>query len=527
VLFRACCVLALTGLLLTVAPAAALADDAEVVPTTSTRDVEVPVGEAFRTPQRFGAVAFSGLPERALIGFRTAAEDGAWSDWVTQETADGYSDGEWVGDAGWLEVRLDGAETVTAHLIDTTGVSHGFFRKAADALRGAWRGAPAEAAVAPPLVGPAVVSRAQWGAPMPRRTPRATSTIRAAVIHHTGMSNNYSPEEAPGVVRAVHHIHANIRGWGDIGYHALVDRYGTVYEGRAGGLQRALVGAHTGGFNIGTFGISVMGTYDQARPPDIAIEAVAQMIAWKFRIHGVDAAASVRLRSNGSTSWYPKDHVVELPTIFAHRNVSNTICPGLAFYRALPELRHRVLQLTGDYFDVARSTHADGIETLIDMGIVSGCGPRSFCPDEVIKRGQFATMLARAVGAEDPGTGDAFADVATSTHAGSVNALVGAGLLDAGETFVPDEPLRRGQLATFVARAFDSVRPLELQGRRLFDDIADTPHASAIDGLAAVGLMAGCSEKSFCPSNEVTRGQAATVLARVLGLADPAPLWEA
>lgn len=525
-LFRAFAVLALTGVLFALAPAAALADDAAVVPSTSTDELVVPVGQPTAAPMTFGAVVFSGLPEGALIGFRTADADGTWGEWVTEETAGGSTEGEWVGAARSVEVRIDGVDTVTAHLIDTTGLSHGFFQKAADALRSAWRGTPALAAVAPAMDGPAVVTRAGWGAPTPREAPRVAPTIRAAVIHHTGMSNDYSPAEAPGVVRAVHHIHANVRGWGDIGYHALVDRYGTVYEGRAGGLQRAVVGAHTGGFNDYTFGISVMGTYDRERPSAEAFDAVAQMIAWKFRLHGVDAAGQTRLRSTGSTSWYPKGHVVTMPTLFAHRNVSNTICPGLAFYRALPELRHRVLQLTGDYIDVARSVHAEGIETLLDMGIVAGCEPRKFCPDAVVKRGQFATMLARAVGAEDPGVGDAFADIASSSHRASVNALVEAGLLDPGEAFNPDEPLRKGQLATLVVRAFDSVRPLDLQGRRLFDDIAETPHASSIDGLAALGLIEGCGGTDFCPSREVTRGQVASVLARVLGLAPPAQVIE-
>ncbi len=70
-------------------------------------------------------------------------------------------------------------------------------------------------------------------------------------------------------MRGIYQYHAVNLGWCDIGYNVLVDKFGTIYEGRYGGLDKAVQGAHVGGFNSNTWGISMIGNYDQAEPTQV------------------------------------------------------------------------------------------------------------------------------------------------------------------------------------------------------------------------------------------------------------------
>ena len=69
------------------------------------------------------------------------------------------------------------------------------------------------------------------------------------------------------MMRSIYRYHAVSRGWGDIGYNVIVDKFGRRWEGRAGGLASTVVGAHAGGFNSGTFGVSMLGNYESVNPP--------------------------------------------------------------------------------------------------------------------------------------------------------------------------------------------------------------------------------------------------------------------
>lgn len=167
-----------------------------------------------------------------------------------------------------------------------------------------------------------------------------TVTFKGAVVHHTAGSNNYTKAQVPNVVRGVYHYHAVTLGWGDVGYHLLVDKFGGVWEGRAGGLTRATEGGHAFGANTATFGISVLGDYMHLRPSDEAIDAVAKAVAWKLRvhkIHNVDGTITVKGNHWGKSS-------VKIPIIAAHREVGGTDCPGDAFMTRMPEIRTKVAE---------------------------------------------------------------------------------------------------------------------------------------------------------------------------------------
>jgi uncharacterized protein with LGFP repeats len=189
---------------------------------------------------------------------------------------------------------------------------------------------------------PSVISRADWGADESLRcgSPVYDNGIRAAVVHHTAGSNDYSPQESAGIVKAIYTYHSKTLGWCDIAYNALVDKYGQVFEGSSGGLTKAVEGFHTGGFNRNTFGVAMIGNFDDVPPTPLQLRAVGRLIGWRLGLDGVDPKATVALESEGSHyTNYPAGSTATLPTIFTHRDVGNTDCPGNAAYALMDEIR--------------------------------------------------------------------------------------------------------------------------------------------------------------------------------------------
>lgn len=190
---------------------------------------------------------------------------------------------------------------------------------------------------------PRVISRTGWGANESLRCngqPSYLSPTSGITIHHTAGSNNYSEAEAPGLLRGIYQYHAQELGWCDIGYHALADKYGNLYEGRYGGLNRDQVGAHAGGFNSNTWGISMMGNFDTMQPPSQMIQAVGELAGWRAKVANLDPTGSGVHYSEGSSyTNYPRGTAVTLPNIFAHRDVGNTACPGRYGYAQMDTIR--------------------------------------------------------------------------------------------------------------------------------------------------------------------------------------------
>ena len=188
---------------------------------------------------------------------------------------------------------------------------------------------------------PRVVSRSSWGAGK-SRTPYYSEPTKAITIHHTAGSNNYTAAQAPGIVRGIWAYHANNLGWGDIGYNALVDKYGTIYEGRAGGLDRNPQGAHVGSFNAHTWGISMMGDYQQAQPTKAALNAIGEMIGWKAGTTGIDPTGKVWLTSDANFrgSKYSRGQGANFNVINAHRDFHFSTCPGDNLYGQMGYIRN-------------------------------------------------------------------------------------------------------------------------------------------------------------------------------------------
>jgi hypothetical protein len=319
--------------------------------------------------------------------------------------------------------------------------------------------------------------------------------------------------------------HTRTLGWSDLGYNVVVDRFGTVYEGRAGGFDRSVIGAHASGFNTGSFGVSVMGNFATVQASPEALTALAHVLGVKAAIHGIDPLGFTDQMPFGSTAG------VVHPTIVGHLDVGRTACPGL-IHGLLPQLRYEAAVIAAatpmptpvevdprtDWFpDVpSASFHRPAIIALAEAGVTRGCDQNLYCPSGQLNRAQAATFVLRALEMA-PVPGSRFKDVpATHVHAGAINALAQAGLLVgyADNTFRPWEPMTRGQLATLLARS--RGLPLTRPAVSSYPDVPVTAtHAPGIDALANVGIRGDCGSGRYCPNDVVLRDSTATFVHRI------------
>jgi uncharacterized protein with LGFP repeats len=165
-------------------------------------------------------------------------------------------------------------------------------------------------------------------------------TIKQAHIHHTAGTNAYSRSDVPAIIRGDYWYHTQVLGWSDLGYNFVVDKFGRIWEGRAGGIDRPVRGAHTLGFNHESFGVAAIGNIDSTAPPPELVRSLVRLSAWKLDRYDRQPSGYTRVRSEGSDR-YPEGTWVRLPVIDGHRDTNQTACPGDALYAKLPEIRRR------------------------------------------------------------------------------------------------------------------------------------------------------------------------------------------
>lgn len=237
---------------------------------------------------------------------------------------------------------LPGCAAVAALVLCAHGVEH-----AAETARPA-PSRPIATPYAAPR--PHIVPRAQWLGDAARKQPRPRYDDRvvAVFLHHTDSPNDYDCADAPRIIRDLYTGQTGTRDWDDIGYNFVVDRCGTVYEGRAGGVERAVTGAHTQGFNHRTTGIAALGTFTAGMSvPRPMLHAIAALSAWKLGLTGTDPRARVRLVSSNGLSRYAAGSTAELPALAGHNDGYMTSCPGAALHARLPEIRRLAARLQG------------------------------------------------------------------------------------------------------------------------------------------------------------------------------------
>ena len=162
-----------------------------------------------------------------------------------------------------------------------------------------------------------------------------------AFVHHTDTGNDYTEADAPAIVRGIYAYHTQMLGWNDIGYNFLLDRYGTIYEGRYGGVSKGVVGAQVLGFNTGSTGIAMIGTFMSVAPPPAAMTALERLLAWKLSLSDLNPLATATMTC-GVTQKFKAGATVTLPLIAGHRDANYIDCPGDALYALLPTVRSAV-----------------------------------------------------------------------------------------------------------------------------------------------------------------------------------------
>jgi hypothetical protein len=274
---------------------------------------------------------------RGRVLLRTRSSTGRWTEWRAgapededgpdagshEATASGWTTGNpwWVGPSNSIEARSVGrVSRIRAHLIWSPEIRIPHRRLA---VAGA----------------PEVVPRLSWGADesIRRGPPTYAAELRFSIVHHTAGRSDYTRSEAPAIVKAIQLYHVQGNGWNDIGYNFLVDRFGTVYEGRFGGIDRNVVGAHAQGFNTGSVGIALIGTYGGTQASRAAQDAIARLIAWRLDLAHVDPTSFLTFISGGSER-YANGIPVVLSAISGHRDTGFTECPGDALYSKLGSL---------------------------------------------------------------------------------------------------------------------------------------------------------------------------------------------
>jgi hypothetical protein len=265
--------------------------------------------------------------------FRTRAVNGRWSVWrsAAPEDEDG-PDGDdersrpgwqignpyWTGPANRLQLRTLGrVRRVRAHYIWSPE-----------------RRVPLRAIST--AGSPLILSRLAWGANerIRRGRPKYANALRFSVVHHTAGSNTYTRAQSAAIIRGIQRYHVRSNGWDDIGYNFLIDKFGQIFEGRFGGIDRNVVGAHAQGFNEGSVGVALLGNYDAGAVTPAARSALVRLLAWRLDVAHIAPLSQLNWTSGGNPR-FPTGLSITLRAVGGHRDTGFTSCPGARLYSEL------------------------------------------------------------------------------------------------------------------------------------------------------------------------------------------------
>ncbi len=307
--------------------------------------------------------AVPGHADGVLVDLRTSPDGEHWSRWYTtsldvqadagSRTPQAFTEPMWTGPGRYVQVAARPAAGKDApatlrdvRLVAIDSTEHadagatvlGVIRRTAATIAG-FRLVPPAAAMTDK---PAIVTREEWGADESYRTGTPDyATPLMAFVHHTDSGNDYGRGDAASIVRGIYYYHTRALHWSDVGYNFLIDRYGTIYEGRSGGITKGVIGAQVLGFNTGSIGVSIMGTYMKVAPTTASVRALESLLAWKLDVHHVDPLGSATLTCAYGEK-YSTGESVRFDAISGHRDANYTDCPGNRLYPLLPAVREAV-----------------------------------------------------------------------------------------------------------------------------------------------------------------------------------------
>ena len=533
--------------------------------------------EPFQVTTTAVGLLFSGGSGDAAI---RVSDDGVhWGEWTpmhveehTPDAGTGEGDGRvgteaiFTGGADWFQIQYSDSSDPTVAFVDTTGASLGLLDRMQSQLARLEWSTDDRVLAAPDQ--PEILPRSSWGGDdcVGEDVEYATNT-RAEVlfVHHTlhsANSNAYTADQVPELLYAICAFHVSGRGWHDIGYNTLIDSAGRIWEGRGGGIDEPVRGAHAAGFNSTSVGVAFIGDHALAPPSQIAQDAFVEYAAWRLDVAHVDPYSSPVVVSRDSPT-VPDGVAIPLRAISGHRDVGTTSCPGNVGYNLINSLTDRVAQVAGPHIyggwpsvDPVPGNEVEGyeptrftFETTIDSSwrfelfdpegnlIISedGAGTSGvidWAPDTGFEWGRYtASVVATPSDGSTPPRpanfpftlGDyspPFFDDEDSPLEWAIDEVHTLGITSGCDDlrFCPLDAVQRWQMALFLTRAWESSDRRLPDPESLFVDVTEYPESTvdAIGQLAKLGITTGVSDTEFAPQLAVPRWQMALFLARFL-----------
>ncbi len=349
---------------------------------------------------------------------------------------------------------------------------------------------------------PDILPRSAWGGSACVAEDVTYSTRTRAdvvIVHHTlhsAAANSYGPDDVADLLYAICSYHVGVRGWNDIGYNTLIDQYGRIWEGRGGGQDLPVRGAHAAGFNSASIGVAFIGDHQLSPPSQAAQDGFVDFASWRMDIAHIDPRSRPVVISADSPT-YPDGVPVPLRAVSGHRDVSTTGCPGSVAYSLLDTLAERIALVEGPRLwggwptvDPVPGNRVEGYqptEFAFTLNVASDWHLTLDAPDGSLLIDETGTGLSGRVPWSPPNTLD-------------------WGRYTVAVTATPTDGTPPPTPASFTFTLGDFTPPF-------FDD-EDSPQEWAIGQVFDLGITTGCADLQFCPRDHVERWQMALFLTR-------------